>query len=175
MPETSLAFDTIMNPLNCSNEFNCSTKFSSFGWESWDENFKKPETTAAWSEIIVSATTAATSLNKNLSAGNIIICIFSALASFVTVAGNVLVAASFAVERELRQNTHNYLLLSLAAADFMVGLISMNLFTIFIVKEKWTLGKVVCDIWLTIDYVASNASVMNLLIICLDRYDLTSV
>ena len=109
------------------------------------------------------------STEKQHIAGTVVICFLSGIASLITTGGNVLVAASFAIDKELRKNTYNYLLLSLAAADFMVGLISMNLFTIFIVKERWTLGPLLCDIWLAMDYVASNASVMNLLMICLDR------
>lgn len=96
------------------------------------------------------------------------ICIASGLASLLTVGGNVLVIVSFIINKALR-TVNNYLILSLAAADLIIGTISMNLFTIKIVHGEWTLGQTVCDIWLALDYVASNASVLNLLIICLDR------
>lgn len=49
------------------------------------------------------------------------------------------------------------------------GLVSMPLFTMFLIMGRWPLGRVVCDLYLCLDYTISNASVANLLIICFDR------
>nr|XP_061807317.1 muscarinic acetylcholine receptor M3-like [Nerophis lumbriciformis] len=99
----------------------------------------------------------------------IVIVFLTGSLSLVTVVGNILVLVSFKINKALK-TVNNYYLLSLAFADLTIGTLSMNLYTTYIIMSQWALGPVICDLWLAIDYVASNASVMNLLVISFDRY-----
>ena len=76
---------------------------------------------------------------------------------------------SFKIDKQL-QTISNYFLLSLAIADLAIGCVSMPLFAIQTIAGYWPFGSFICDTWLALDYLASNASVLNLLIISFDRY-----
>jgi muscarinic acetylcholine receptor M3 len=102
-------------------------------------------------------------------AQKIVIAIVASILSVLTVVGNSMVMISFKIDKQL-QTISNYFLFSLAVADFAIGLISMPLYTMFTIYGYWPLGPYVCDTWLALDYLASNASVLNLLIISFDRY-----
>lgn len=99
----------------------------------------------------------------------VLIVLVTGTLSFITILGNLLVLVSFRLNRQLR-TISNYYLLSLAVADLILGTVSMNLYTANIIMGRWMLGHLACDLWLALDYVASNASVMNLLVISFDRY-----
>lgn len=86
-----------------------------------------------------------------------------------TVGGNLLVIFAYRKNRKLR-SVNNLFLVSLACSDLVIGIVSMNLYPIMIIRRGWYLGQIACDIWLCIDYTLSMASVANLMLICLDRY-----
>ncbi|KAL4231589.1 alpha1-adrenergic receptor [Mactra antiquata] len=93
-----------------------------------------------------------------------------AIFSFTTVLGNLLVIAAVAKEVYLRTVT-NYLIVSLAIADVMVGGIVMPFSISYELNNKvWYYGVQWCDLWHSFDVLGSTASILNLCIISLDRY-----
>lgn len=101
--------------------------------------------------------------------GAVMLAIVLGIIAFITVVGNIMVMISFKMDKQL-QTISNYFLFSLAVADFIIGAYSIPFFTIHFIMGKWPFSSALCDIWLSIDYMASNASVMNLLAISVDRY-----
>ena len=93
-----------------------------------------------------------------------------ALFSFITILGNMLVITAVVKEVYLRTVT-NYLIVSLAIADVMVGGIVMP-FSISheLANNVWYFGPEWCDLWHSFDVLGSTASILNLCIISLDRY-----
>lgn len=88
----------------------------------------------------------------------------------VTVLGNLLVITAVCRERQLRTVT-NYFILSLTIADLIIGLIVMPFsISLEVTHNVWMFGSEWCDVWHSLDVLASTASILNLSVISLDRY-----
>ncbi|XP_006815827.1 muscarinic acetylcholine receptor M2-like [Saccoglossus kowalevskii] len=83
--------------------------------------------------------------------------------------GNVVVILLFTRVRSLRKLS-NLFILNLAVSDLLVGLMSTTVFTMYNVIGKWPFSRLVCDIWLTIDYTVCSVSLFAILAITVDRY-----
>ncbi|XP_007900730.1 5-hydroxytryptamine receptor 2B [Callorhinchus milii] len=87
-----------------------------------------------------------------------------------TIGGNILVILAVSLEKKL-QNATNYFLMSLAAADMLVGLLVMPVALLNILfNSEWVLPSELCPIWIFLDILLSTASIMHLCAISLDRY-----
>lgn len=73
--------------------------------------------------------------------------------SVLTVTGNILVLNALRTEKFLR-TVSNLFILSLALADLVVGLVVMPLSAVQIIVGRWPFPHLICQIWLSIDYVA---------------------
>ncbi|UJR13451.1 hypothetical protein I4U23_000465 [Adineta vaga] len=95
-------------------------------------------------------------------------CLLFSLAIF-TILGNLLILYAIRTEKRLR-TVSNLFILSLAFADLVVGIFVMPLSAANIITGQWPFSTVLCQMWLSVDYVASTASIFNLVLLSLDRY-----
>ena len=83
--------------------------------------------------------------------------------------GNACVVAAIALERSL-QNVANYLIGSLAVTDLMVSVLVLPMAALYQVLNRWTLGQIPCDIFISLDVLCCTSSILHLCAIALDRY-----
>jgi hypothetical protein len=79
-------------------------------------------------------------------------CLLFSLSIF-TVFGNLIVLYAIRTEKCLR-TVSNLFILSLAFADLVVGIIVMPLNAATIIAGRWPFSSIICQMWLSIDYVA---------------------
>lgn len=102
--------------------------------------------------------------------GTVIAGIMLSCCSLLTILGNSLVIIAVMKERYLRSVT-NYFIVSLAAADLVMGLMVMP----FAISEEilqgvWIYGSLWCDFWHATDVWSSTCSILNLCAIAVERY-----
>uniref|UniRef100_A0A8C4RJT8 G-protein coupled receptors family 1 profile domain-containing protein n=1 Tax=Erpetoichthys calabaricus TaxID=27687 RepID=A0A8C4RJT8_ERPCA len=95
--------------------------------------------------------------------------ILSALSVMLTVVGNLLVVISVSHFKQLHTPS-NLLVLSLAAADFLIGIFLMPFNISKIIENCWYFGDRFCFFNALVDYTLISVSVSNLIFIAIDRY-----
>uniref|UniRef100_A0A8C4RLV7 G-protein coupled receptors family 1 profile domain-containing protein n=1 Tax=Erpetoichthys calabaricus TaxID=27687 RepID=A0A8C4RLV7_ERPCA len=100
---------------------------------------------------------------------SVILYIFGMVAVMLTFCGNLVVIISISHFKQLHTPT-NILVLSLAVADFLVGVIIMPFMVIQSVETCWYFGEKVCYIYTCFLTTLTTVSVFNLVLIAIDRY-----
>lgn len=99
----------------------------------------------------------------------VLLVLLLALITLATTFSNAFVIATVYRTRKLHTPA-NYLIASLAVTDLLVSILVMPISTLYTVAGRWTLGRVVCDFWLSSDITCCTASILHLCVIALDRY-----
>ncbi|KAF8793982.1 Octopamine receptor 1 like protein [Argiope bruennichi] len=102
-------------------------------------------------------------------AKNISIIIILGFINAIVIAGNLLVVLAVFASAKLRTVT-NFLIVSLAISDLLVGLAVLPYSISLEVLELWIFGELWCQMWLAVDVWLCTASILNLCAISIDRY-----
>ncbi|XP_036372524.1 trace amine-associated receptor 1 [Megalops cyprinoides] len=86
-----------------------------------------------------------------------------------TVVGNFLVVLAIAYFKQLQSPTNSFVM-SLAVADFLVGLIVMPYSMVRTVEGCWYFGPTFCEVHSSLDVMLCTASIFHLSCIAFDRY-----
>jgi len=104
----------------------------------------------------------------NITPGLIVLCTFLFAVVAVSAVANLFVLLSYKFEKKLR-TTFAILIGNLAVTDLLLSYFPMFFFTINILYNYWPFGRVLCGIWVVVDYNCVCASSYMLAAISLDR------
>ncbi|KAM9354898.1 trace amine-associated receptor 1-like [Pholidichthys leucotaenia] len=99
----------------------------------------------------------------------VLLYIFLGMLAVTTICGNLLVIISVIYFKQLHTPT-NYLILSLAVADLLVGVVVFPFSMTFTVTSCWYHEGLFCKVRGSFDVTLSTASILNLCCISIDRY-----
>lgn len=108
-------------------------------------------------------------LTKNPSTMCVLLYVFLGSLSVITICGNFLVITSIIYFKQLH-TPNNYLVLFLAVADLLVGVLVFPFSMIVTVTSCWYHEDLFCKVRGSFDVTLSTASILNLCCISIDRY-----